>query len=138
MGKKLLVSLAMEGKFSEEGLQALGDGEDMLTAMARELVTEQGIGEPADVVWRQLQTRRSETSRRESTEIGEEEINAETVVVNASCSEVIQPLPQSAPEGVPLLVFGMPHERPSNRKHSRRPIPVGLVNQLTLFSEPSG
>jgi GAF domain-containing protein len=55
MGKKLLVSLAMEGKFSGEGLQTLDDGDDMLTAMARELVTERGIGEPAAVVWRQIQ-----------------------------------------------------------------------------------
>jgi hypothetical protein len=55
MGKKLLVSLAMEGKFSGDGLQALDDGDDMLTAMARELVTERGIGEPADAVWRQIQ-----------------------------------------------------------------------------------
>jgi len=55
MGKKLLVSLAMEGKFSGKGLQALDDGGDMLTAMARELVTERGIGESADAVWRQIQ-----------------------------------------------------------------------------------
>jgi hypothetical protein len=31
------------------------NGDDMLTAMARELITERGIGEPADVVWRQIQ-----------------------------------------------------------------------------------
>jgi hypothetical protein len=36
MGKKLLVSLAMEGKFANHGLQALDDDDDMLTAMARE------------------------------------------------------------------------------------------------------
>jgi hypothetical protein len=54
MGKKLLVSLAMEGKFSGEGLQALDDGDDILTAMARELVTERGIGESANAVWQQV------------------------------------------------------------------------------------
>jgi len=31
MGRKLLVSLAMEGKFSREGLQSLDEGDDMLT-----------------------------------------------------------------------------------------------------------
>ena len=31
MGKKLLVSLAMEGKFANHGLQALDDDDDMLT-----------------------------------------------------------------------------------------------------------
>jgi len=51
MGKKLLVSLAMEGKFSSEGLQAINDEDDILMAMARELVTEKGIGERADAVW---------------------------------------------------------------------------------------
>ena len=42
MGKKLLVALAMEGKFTSEGLQAIDGDDDMLTAMARELVREQG------------------------------------------------------------------------------------------------
>jgi hypothetical protein len=55
MGRKLLVSLAMEGKFSREGLQALDEDDDMLTAMARELVTENGVGESAAAVWRQIQ-----------------------------------------------------------------------------------
>jgi hypothetical protein len=55
MGRKLLVSLAMEGKFSREGLQSLDEDDDMLTAMARELVTENGVGESASAVWRQIQ-----------------------------------------------------------------------------------
>src|SRR5882762_1447688 len=55
MGKKLLVSLAMEGKFSSEGLQAINDEDDILMSMARELVTEKGIGERADAVWATLQ-----------------------------------------------------------------------------------
>jgi hypothetical protein len=55
MGKKLLVSLAMEGKFCREGLQELEEDDDILTAMARELVTEKGVGETAAAVWRQLQ-----------------------------------------------------------------------------------
>ena len=37
MGRKLLVALAMEGKFSTEGLQAVGEDDDLLMAMAREL-----------------------------------------------------------------------------------------------------
>jgi hypothetical protein len=54
MGKKLLVALAMEGKFTSEGLQAIDGDDDMLTAMARELVENKGIGESADTVWRAL------------------------------------------------------------------------------------
>jgi len=59
MGRKLLVSLAMEGKFSREGLQSLDEEDDMLTAMARELVTENGVGESAAAVWRQIQAENS-------------------------------------------------------------------------------
>jgi hypothetical protein len=55
MGKKLLVSLAMEGKFASHGLQSLDEDDDMLTAMARELVTQKGVGEKADELWRQIQ-----------------------------------------------------------------------------------
>ena len=62
MGKKLLVSLAMEGKLHGEGLQAMDDEGDLLTAMARELVTEQGVGEQAAAVWRALQRQREESA----------------------------------------------------------------------------
>ncbi len=54
MGKKLLVSLAMEGKLRVEGLQTMDKDDDLLTAMARELVTRQGVGEEAAAVWRKL------------------------------------------------------------------------------------
>ena len=54
MGKKLLVALAMEGKFASEGLQAIDGDDDMLTAMARELVENQGIGESADLLWKRV------------------------------------------------------------------------------------
>jgi hypothetical protein len=59
MRRKLLVSLAMEGKFSQEGLQSLFEDDDMLTAMARELVTENGVGESAAAVWKQIQAENS-------------------------------------------------------------------------------
>ena len=62
MGKKLLVALAMEGKFASEGLQAIDGDDDMLTAMARELVENKGIGESADSVWRALGQLRPSTS----------------------------------------------------------------------------
>jgi hypothetical protein len=52
MGKKLLVSLAMEGKLHVDGLQSMDQDDDLLTAMARELVTRQGVGEEAAAIWR--------------------------------------------------------------------------------------
>ena len=54
MGKKLLVALTMEGKFAGEGLQNIDEDDDMLSAMARELVERNRIGETADSVWRAL------------------------------------------------------------------------------------
>ena len=44
----------MEGKFASEGLQALDGDDDMLTAMARELVQNRGIGESADLLWKRV------------------------------------------------------------------------------------
>jgi hypothetical protein len=54
MGKKLLVALTLEGKFAGEGLHDIEDDDDMLAAMARELVQKDGIGETADQIWSQL------------------------------------------------------------------------------------
>jgi len=45
----------MEGEFANQGLQALDDDDDMLTAMARELVTQKGVGEKADALWKEIQ-----------------------------------------------------------------------------------
>jgi hypothetical protein len=71
MGRKLLVSLAMEGKFASEGLQAINDEDDILMAMARELVTEKGIGERADSVWSALQKKQDEVFAVKSSDMEE-------------------------------------------------------------------
>ena len=70
MGKKLLVALAMEGKFTSEGLQGIDGDDDMLTAMARELVENKGIGESADSIWRALGQMRPSTSGASRGRIG--------------------------------------------------------------------
>jgi hypothetical protein len=44
----------MEGKFAGEGLQTIDEDDDMLSAMARELVEKNGIGDNADAIWRAL------------------------------------------------------------------------------------
>jgi len=46
----------MEGKFAGEGLQNIDEDDDLLSAMARELVERNGIGETADAVWKALNT----------------------------------------------------------------------------------
>jgi hypothetical protein len=59
MGKKMLVALMMEGKFSGEGLHSMDADDDMLAAMARELVEKGGVGESADAVWQELRKERA-------------------------------------------------------------------------------
>jgi superfamily II DNA or RNA helicase len=54
MGKKLLVALTLEGKFAGEGLHDIEEDDDMLAALARELVQEDGIGQTADAIWAEL------------------------------------------------------------------------------------
>jgi superfamily II DNA or RNA helicase len=76
MGKKMLVSLALEGKLANHGLTAMEDDDDVLTALARELVTEKGIGECAAAVWKTLKQQHRKhpaaAARLVSTATGEE------------------------------------------------------------------
>jgi hypothetical protein len=71
MGKKMLVALMMEGKFSGEGLQALDSDEDLMSAMARELVEKAGVGESANAVWRELDHEREKVQPRPAAEAPE-------------------------------------------------------------------
>jgi hypothetical protein len=122
MGRKLLVSLAMEGKFASEGLQAISDDDDILMAMARELVTEKGIGERADAVWTALQKKQEEVF---AVRPFETETSAELVPdLRPSESEVSvalvnQPIPPAA------------SEEPLRHRASRRQ--GASEGQLTLF-----
>jgi hypothetical protein len=58
MGKKMLVALMMEGKFSGEGIHSLDSDDDMMAAMARELVEKGGVGQSADAIWDELKRER--------------------------------------------------------------------------------
>src|SRR5712692_1654902 len=71
MGKKLLVALTMEGKFAGEGLQNIDEDDDMLSAMARELVERNGIGDTADAVWKALNTEHQKLFPRKSSPNGD-------------------------------------------------------------------
>jgi hypothetical protein len=122
MGKKLLVSLAMEGKFSSEGLQSINDEDDILTAMARELVTEKGIGEKADEVWSALQKRQDAILGTRIVREIEVEANVfapETKLGDMRSSPVDEPLS-------PSLVTELPARRNSRRSAAPN-------EQLALF-----
>ncbi|HME00329.1 MAG TPA: hypothetical protein VKM93_23720 [Terriglobia bacterium] len=130
MGKKLLVSLAMEGKFANEGLQAIGEGDDILMAMARELVTEKGIGESADAVWNQLQKQQAEVLGGRTVDASVTDTEPE-VVVGPEAIIPATPVPEVVTQ---LLIFGASLESVQRRKVSRRPgVATDRSNQLTLF-----
>jgi hypothetical protein len=133
MGKKLLVSLAMEGKFANDGLQAIDEGDDILMAMARELVTEKGIGESADAVWKRLQKQQAEVFGIRPVETSQLETEAEPPV--SDLPEVIISQPASIPEVVTqLLMFGSSLEDLPKRKASRRAAAATTPSsQLGLF-----
>jgi hypothetical protein len=121
MGKKLLVSLAMEGKFSNEGLQGIEDDDDVLTAMARELVTQRGVGESASAVWKAVQEQHARVLPASS--VLDEELREEPVA--GPFDEVV------AVDGTAAaLVFGA---RPEKESPRRRPLVVEPDCQLSLF-----
>jgi len=118
MGRKLLVALAMEGKFAGEGLQSLDEDDDMLTSMAKELVEKNGIGESADSVWKALN---SEHQRLFPTRQGTEpelDIPAD-IDLNPATSVIDQTLNSHS-----VLVFGQrPEDLRSARRRPRAPAP---------------
>ena len=132
MGRKLLVSLAMEGKFSTEGLQAVGEDDDLLMAMARELVTEKGIGKSAEIIWRSIQEQ-NEAIGRAAPSVAESLGEAEAVPENEVIVPAQEPLPTVIDQ---LLLFGASLSAASGRKRAtRRPssqLPP-LDQQLGLF-----
>ena len=122
MGKKMLVALMMEGKFSGEGLQSLDADEDLMSAMARELVEKAGVGESADQVWRQL-------DRERSKQMGPALDAIEMAGDADSQPELLQ---EVGPEGIHLV--------PSASRKSRKDAPpwpktatTELPIQLSLF-----
>jgi len=121
MGKKLLVSLAMEGKVSNEGLQGMEDDDDVLTAMARELVTQNGVGESAASVWKAVQEQHARLLPASSPDAGEIEQESPGPPVNELVA-VASPANGS--------MFGTRLEREPSL---RRPLIIEADSQLSLF-----
>ena len=105
MGRKLLVSLAMEGKFANQGLQALDDDDDMLTAMARELVTQKGIGEKADALWREIQQQQTRLLGTANALVMEQPQELQGKVRLAEREPPCPPGPQFAPDDLAHLLL---------------------------------
>ncbi len=145
MGKKLLTALILEGNFNGEGLQDINDEEDvdMLSAMARTL-TENGIGESADQVWKALNQEHTRIFAQNTvSDIGHSNSD-EPAAVAVEIPDALEPQlvpPASEAERLmhaaltvnsgPVLVFGQKiSSLRSSRKRQRIPSP----DQQSLFN----
>ena len=106
MGKKMLVSLALEGKFASHGLTSMDQDDDVLTSLARELVTEKGIGERAAAVWRSLQKERQDPP---ADPIDDRVSNAPPLEAEACAA------PSATSNVIELPVLATPFRRPGRR-----------------------
>jgi hypothetical protein len=128
-GKKLLLALTMEGKFAGEGLQSIDEDDDMLSAMAPELVERNGIGDTADSVWRALSTEHQQLPPTNShSDDGTSSIEMPGILLDTQTD------PASLVEGAidtgPVVVFG---QRPGSLARKRRTKAV-VPEQASLFS----
>jgi hypothetical protein len=129
MGKKLLVALTMEGKFAGEGLQSIDEDDDMLSAMARELVERNGIGDTADSVWRALSTEHQKLFPTNSRS------DDDALPIEMPCVLLdTQPDPARLVEGAmdtaSIVVFG---QRPQSLSGKRRRGRPAVPEQASLF-----
>ena len=127
MGKKLLVALTMEGKFAGEGLQSIDEDDDMLSAMARELVERNGIGESADAVWKALNAEHQKlfpTVSQSVEKVGSPELPGDVLPGQAGARVVGQELIDSSS----VLIFG---HRPGSGRRPR--VKASVPGQASLF-----
>jgi hypothetical protein len=129
MGKKLLVALTMEGKFAGEGLQSIDEDDDMLSAMARELVERNGIGDTADSVWRALSTEHQKlfptNSHRDN---GASPIEMPGILPDTQLAPAS--LVEGAIDAASIVVFG---QRPQSLSGKRRRGRPAVPEQASLF-----
>ncbi len=128
MGKKLLVALTMEGKFAGEGLQSIDEDEDMLSAMARELVARNGIGETADAVWKALSDEHRKLSPVSAFQRRQMQVDAMPSDVSMELPLQAGSFEAPAAEGSPVYILG----RSDPRAKRRRTKPI-IPEQASLF-----
>ncbi len=126
MGKKMLVALMMEGKFSGEGLQALDTDEDLMSAMERELVEKAGVGESADAVWRDLGHERDRVQPHPVTAEPEQE-----PVLAPDLPGLIATEPAPTQFGIHLIEPNLPSKK--RKKAAIWPTATETNVQLSLF-----
>ena len=128
MGRKMLVALMMEGKFSGEGIHSMDAEDDLMAAMARERVEKGGVGESADAVWEELKRERAGHAAAAPMLF---EAEAPDAITNAS--SILPGLDDVVPAALPGLA--LVHSDAKPRKQPEPLWPTGYVigEQLSLF-----
>ena len=123
------MALTMEGKFAGEGLQSIDEDDDMLSAMARELVERNGIGETADAVWRALNTEHQELFPTNSRS-DDDALPIEMPGVLLDTQSDPAGLVESAMDAASIVVFGQRPQALSGKRRRGRPV---VPEQASLF-----
>jgi len=116
----------MEGKFSGEGLQSLNTDEDLMSAMARELVEKAGVGASADQMWRELEREREKVLPQPPVECVEE-------MPPPSLDPQIAPARELFPVGTGIHLVDPPAVCEKRTKQSLCPTATEPAVQLNLF-----
>ena len=92
MGSKMEASLALEGRFSEEGLLAMTQGEDMNTALAKALIEGMDV-EGAEDIWRKINLKNAEMTGKTVSDDMPDEQNQESETETGPDQEKSKPEP---------------------------------------------
>ena len=120
----------MEGKFAGEGLQSIDEDDDMLSAMARELVERNGIGDTADSVWRTLTAEHQKLFPGRSHS-DDDASSTEMPGVLLDTQPEPAGLVESAMDAGSIVVFGQRPQSLSGKRRRGRPV---VPEQASLFS----
>jgi hypothetical protein len=120
----------MEGKFAGEGLQNIDEDDDMLSAMARELVERNGIGETADAVWKALNTEHKKLFPTTTSSSNDDVASSETPDVLTQHQFDPACLVEAALDTSTMVAFGQRPGVLSGRKRRARAV---VPEQASLF-----
>jgi hypothetical protein len=121
----MLVALMMEGKFSGEGIHSLESDDDLMSAMARELVERGHVGESADAIWADLKRERDHQLPSRPAHPSQDAV--------AVTEEALAEMPLFLPQSEPPDLTGV--QATANQKSSRL-WPTGRTEsaQMLLFA----
>jgi hypothetical protein len=128
--KKMLVALTVEGKFSGEGIHSLESDDDMMSAMARELVERGRVGESADALWADLKRERDLHLCRKPAQPPQDTV----VVTEEELAEMPLLLPPPVAAPLSALTLVQSATRPKQKPSPLRPTGHAEGKQLLLFA----